>query len=81
MLRDTANITHAWDGGDCRANITSPNTLLKSFTTADLDNMFYKLEDRQAAFTTGGSCQQTPTYQIRILLAVQVQAFFVLVIQ
>ena len=81
VLRDTANITHAWDGGDCRANITSPNTLLKSFTTADLDNMFYKLEDRQAAFTTGGSCQQTPTYQIRILLAVQVQAFFVLVIQ
>jgi hypothetical protein len=52
VLRDTANLTHFWDGGNCGLNNTSPNNILRAFTQVELDNMFYKIDARKATLYT-----------------------------
>jgi RHS repeat-associated protein len=67
-LNPVGNLPHFWDGGNCGTNNTSTNTLLKTFTLAELDNMFYKLEDKKAAYYTATCNDAPPTYKINVYI-------------
>jgi RHS repeat-associated protein len=58
----------AWDGGNCGVVTVGVNPIIKTFTAIDLPNVFYKLEDREATYFSGGSCDVTPSYQIKVFV-------------
>ncbi len=68
-LTDVGNLSHFWNDGNCGQNNTSTNTLLKTFTTTELTNMYYKIEHRKATLYSTSSCSDyAPTYQVKVFI-------------
>jgi hypothetical protein len=66
QLTNVNNITAAWPDGNCAANLVSPNTLLKTFTTTELADMFYQVETQRSNYYTATCADYSPTYQIKV---------------